>query len=121
MKLNKVKIANLLGDALSDHLSDTGAYGDLIDGLKVGPKAKEYLHDNVRWTLIDDETGLNLLECDADKRKREAAERALNSHEALLDFAKLVSRSACLNQVLNDECICFSCRASEVISQAEAK
>lgn len=85
MKLDKVRIAGAFAEALDSYLSDGGAYQELIDSLKVGPKAKEWLTDSVRWTLIDDTTGQNLLECEEDKAKREG-------YDYLINAARLVVR-----------------------------
>lgn len=35
----------------------------------------------------------------------------------LYEFAVRVSRSACLDQVMNDKCRCFACKAAELIKQ----
>lgn len=40
-------------------------------------------------------------------------------YEALLDLVVRISRSACLDQRLNGECICFSCKAQRLVTQAE--
>lgn len=36
----------------------------------------------------------------------------------LLDFAIIVSRSACLQQVNGNECICFACLAKKLVDKA---
>lgn len=45
----------------------------------------------------------------------------LRSHEALLELAHKIARSACLQQCMGDKCICFSCEASRIIAHAEGK
>ncbi len=37
----------------------------------------------------------------------------------LLDFAEIVARSACLQQVNQGRCICFACEAQRLIAKAQ--
>ena len=47
--------------------------------------------------------------------------RACNSHDALLELAEYVARSACLQQFSGDEgCHCNACRAQAVLKLANA-
>ncbi len=39
----------------------------------------------------------------------------------LLEFAVIVSRSACLDQKVGNRCVCFSCKAKELIGQANGQ
>jgi hypothetical protein len=61
MKKTLKEIAAMLAEAMERHLED-GAYGAMIDGLELSPAQKKRAKGRVRWTLIDEATGENLLE-----------------------------------------------------------
>lgn len=54
------ELAQMLSDVMDESL-DGGKWRDMIDGLDVTPEEKGLLRDRVRWTLIDEENGDDLL------------------------------------------------------------
>jgi len=44
--------------------------------------------------------------------------RCVNERAALLDFLATISRSGCLDQQLQGNCICFSCEAARLLHRA---
>lgn len=45
--------------------------------------------------------------------------RLIASAPELLDFAEIVARSACLQQVNQGRCICFACEAGRLVAKAQ--
>lgn len=63
--MDKFKIAHQLANKLEELLGDD--YGLLIDGLNLNSMETKWAKGHIRWTLIDEETGENLLEKPNDK------------------------------------------------------
>lgn len=88
------------------------------DGTEIQPKhTPKPLPDESTLRVIL-EAGMRYAHIRFDK---EPIARAVNSHDELVEFAEMVSRSACDSQYLSTICICFSCKAKRLVAKIGRK
>lgn len=80
-----------------------------------------------RWniTTTDKPRTYNICSINTERMEQEANAAfivtACNAHEDFLLLLQKIARSACLDQRLDDRCICFSCEAKDAIHKAEGQ
>lgn len=86
--------------------------------------ANNHWTDSNKWQQIVNEdkdgnpAGLICLVNRNEGNHSEANAQLIAAAPELLDFAIIVSRSACLQQVNGNECICFACLAKKLVDKA---
>lgn len=63
-------LAHELANALENDL-DNGAWAEIVNNLDVTPRQRKIVRERMRWTIIDEVSGENLLEVPTNERTKQ--------------------------------------------------